>query len=124
MPSYTSRTWMRCAAPACRATACPHRTFEVLVCTIATPARRARRLVELDPATEYVLHLDAHSAAEFEPPAGARVRRLPLGARSSVGLAAHGSRPLGDLLRMSVAASRGNYDAFLFPSLVTYVPAL
>jgi glycosyltransferase involved in cell wall biosynthesis len=88
-------------------------------------ARNAiRRLVELDPATEYVLHLDDRSAAEFPPPAGARVRRLPLRPESSVGLAAHGTRPLGDLLRMSVAASRGNYDAFLFPSLVTYVPAL
>lgn len=87
-------------------------------------ARNAiRRLVELDPDTRYVLHLDAATARAVELPAGAEVRRLELGRDAAAALSADSPRPLADLARASLAATRGGYDAFLFPSLVTWVPA-
>jgi glycosyltransferase involved in cell wall biosynthesis len=87
-------------------------------------ARNAiRRLVELDPGTRYVLHLDAATASAVELPAGAEVRMLPLGRDAAGALAADATRPAADLLRQARAAARGGYDAFLFPSLVTWVPS-
>src|SRR4051812_35472836 len=87
-------------------------------------ARNAiRRLVELDPGTRYVLHVDAAIAQSVELPAGADVKLLPLGRDAASALATDATRPLADLLRQIRAAGRGGYDAFLFPSLVTWVPS-
>jgi glycosyltransferase involved in cell wall biosynthesis len=88
-------------------------------------ARNAiRRLVELDPDTRYVLHVDPATARTVELPAGAEVKPLRLSRDAAGALAADATRPLADLLRASLAAGRGRYDAFLFPSLVTWVPAV
>jgi len=77
------------------------------------------RLVELDPDTTYVLYVaDASSAAAL--PAGAERRAVGAGRAPA---AARG-RGAGDLLRLTLAASRRDLDAFLFPSVYTYFPVL
>jgi glycosyltransferase involved in cell wall biosynthesis len=87
-------------------------------------ARNAiRRLVELDPDTRYVLHADPATARAVELPAGAEVRLLRLGRDAAGALAPDATRPVADLVRAALAASREGYDAFLFPSLVTWVPS-
>ena len=83
-----------------------------------------RRLVALDAENEYVLFIDAESAAGAELPSGADVRRVPLRRPPAVAAAADSSRPLGDLLRLTLAASRSRLDVFLFPSFYTYFPVL
>jgi glycosyltransferase involved in cell wall biosynthesis len=64
------------------------------------------RLLALDPATEYVLY----AGEPVEAPPGSTVRQV-----------ASGRGPLA-LARLSAAASRDRFDAFLFPSVYTYFP--
>jgi glycosyltransferase involved in cell wall biosynthesis len=59
------------------------------------------RLVELDPQTTYV----------------------PFG-EGATAPAAHASRPIGEVFRLTSSASRSRLDAFLFPSVYTYFPVL
>lgn len=88
-------------------------------------ARNAvRALVELDPEAEYVLHLDPATAAATELPPGAEVRIVGLRRGGGAGLRTDATRPPADLLRMAHAASTGGYDAFLFPSVIGYVPTV
>ena len=81
-------------------------------------------LIALDPATEYVLHLDPETLEAVELPPGAAVRTVGLRRGAATGLRTDATRPPLDLLRMAHAATTGGYDAFLFPSLIGYVPTL
>jgi glycosyltransferase involved in cell wall biosynthesis len=84
-------------------------------------ARNAvRRLIELDGESRYVLLVDDRSAESVELPARAEARSLPLRRGSS----SYRARPARDLARLTAAAGRRRYDAFLFPSLVSWFPAV
>jgi glycosyltransferase involved in cell wall biosynthesis len=84
-------------------------------------ARNAvRRLVELDGDTSYVLFADETTAESGELPPGAEVRRLPL----RRGASSYTTRPARDLLRLAAAATRGEHDVLLYPSMVSWFPAL
>jgi glycosyltransferase involved in cell wall biosynthesis len=83
-------------------------------------ARNAvRRLVQLDGESDYVLLVDRSQPACRDLTFGAELRPLPLGRGSS----ARSMRPPVDLLRLTAAALTG-YDSLLFPSLVSWFPAL
>jgi glycosyltransferase involved in cell wall biosynthesis len=82
------------------------------------------RLVELDPEVTYVFVIDEDSARAAEFPPGAerlvvRLSRPPLEAAT-----AESYRSPVDLLRVGVAASRARFDALIFPSVLTYFPAV
>ena len=84
-------------------------------------ARNAvRRLVELDHQTRYVLFIDRSEAARADLPGGAELWPLPLGRRTT----AYTSRPARDLVRLASATARREYDALLFPSLVSWFPTV
>src|SRR5215211_512063 len=84
-------------------------------------ARNAvRRLIELDRESRYVLFVDDRTAASVDLPASAEVRSLPLGR----GPSSYRTRSIRDLLRLVAAAGRRKYDAFLFPSVVSWFPAV
>jgi len=72
------------------------------------------RLVELDGDARYVFYV----GAETELPERAEVRRVALSAPPGAG----STRPLGDLVRLTLAARRDSVDVFLFPSVYTYFP--
>ena len=82
------------------------------------------RLVELDPATDYVFYIDRQSADGAGLPAGGEERRVALGEAPSEAAAAGSSRSLRDLLRLTRAVRRDRLDAFLFPSVYTYFPVV
>jgi glycosyltransferase involved in cell wall biosynthesis len=78
------------------------------------------RLIALDGETEYVLVVDA--ADETALPAGVRARPVRLSRPPGEAACADGARSPVDLTRLSAAAARGRFDAFLFPSVYTYFP--
>lgn len=78
------------------------------------------RLIALDGETEYVLVVDA--ADETALPAGVRARPVRLSRPPGEAACADGARSPVDLARLSAAAARGRFDAFLFPSVYTYFP--
>jgi len=80
------------------------------------------RLVALDGETEYVLVVDAAADRTALPP-GARVRSVRLSRPPGEAASADDARSPVDLARLSAAAARGRFDAFLFPSVYTYFPA-
>ncbi|MCP9485227.1 MAG: glycosyltransferase family 4 protein [Gaiellaceae bacterium MAG52_C11] len=82
------------------------------------------RLVESDPATEYLFYIDRQSADGADLPPHAEERRVELGEAPSEAAAAGSSRSLRDLLRLTRAVRRERLDAFLFPSVYTYFPVL
>ncbi len=78
------------------------------------------RLIALDGETEYVLVVDA--ADETALPEGVRARPVRLSRPPGEAACADGARSPVDLARLSAAAARGRFDAFLFPSVYTYFP--
>jgi glycosyltransferase involved in cell wall biosynthesis len=82
------------------------------------------RLVELDPATTYVLLLDEASAGADELPSAAEQLVVELGRPASEAASADSRRSLRDLARLARAARGAELDAFLFPSMLTYFPVL
>jgi len=81
-----------------------------------------RRLVELDPASRYVLFIDDATAAEADLPDGAERLVVELSRPPSQAAAADSSRGPLDLLRLTRAARRARLDAFLFTSVYTWFP--
>ena len=82
------------------------------------------RLVELHGDATYVVYVDESSAPCVELPTHAERRTVAV-SRPPVEAAASGSRRgIGDLLRLTWAASRDRPDVFLFPSLYTYFPVI
>ncbi len=81
-------------------------------------ARNAvRRLIELDRESRYVLFTDKRALDGVDLPADRAAWRL----RDP---SSYRTRPARDLLRLAAAAHRYEYDAFLFPSLVSWFPAI
>jgi glycosyltransferase involved in cell wall biosynthesis len=80
------------------------------------------RLVELDPATTYVLFVDAETAATTALPDAAEQCVVTLGQPPAEVLSRGGSRSPVDILRLTRAAFGSGLDAFLFPSLLSYFP--
>lgn len=78
-----------------------------------------RRLVELDGGTEYVFFVGGEDGVNALP-SGAERLTVRVGGPRVGG----GARPLTDVARLTIAASRGGLDAFLFPSIYTYFPVL
>ncbi|HEX8119951.1 MAG TPA: glycosyltransferase [Solirubrobacteraceae bacterium] len=81
-------------------------------------------LTEVDDRTEYVLHVDPATALAVELPPRAQTRHVALRRGAATGLRVDATRPPLDLLRLAHAASTGGYDAFLFPSLIGWVPTV
>ena len=90
-----------------------------------------RALLEVDAVNEYVLFLDAATAANAEHlPDPARASRVIVetSAAATQAASADGSRSPGDLLRMRRAVARwraadgGQLDVFYFPADYTYFP--
>ncbi|MGI8593481.1 MAG: glycosyltransferase family 4 protein [Solirubrobacteraceae bacterium] len=78
------------------------------------------RLIALDGESEYVLVTDA--ADQTPLPNGVRVRSVRLSRPPGEAACADDARSPVDLARLSAAAARGRFDAFLFPSVYTYFP--
>jgi glycosyltransferase involved in cell wall biosynthesis len=78
------------------------------------------RLIEMDGDNHYVLYLDDENT-ETSPPRACEQQRLRL-TRPIASAASR--RPLRDLLRLSLTASRDDLDVFLFPSIYTYFPVV
>lgn len=78
------------------------------------------RLIALDGETEYVLIVDAGDQTAL--PSGVRVLPVRLSRPPAEAASAEDSRSPVDLARLSAAAARGRFDAFLFPSVYTYFP--
>lgn len=79
-------------------------------------------MVRRHPRHRFVLVVDNHTARECAFPDGAEVLVVETSAQPTRAAAADGSRSLKDLWRMSRAASRGRFDAFLFPTRYSFVP--
>jgi len=80
------------------------------------------RLLSIDRETTYVFFVDGSAVDGPELPPGGVRRVVPLRRPSPEGPAAGGRRPVGDLLRLTRAASGRDLDAFLFPSVYSYYP--
>lgn len=80
------------------------------------------RLIEQDAARRYVLVIDEAGAREAELPAAADVLTVPLRCSSTEAASAGSARPVGDLYRLTRAAVRERFSAFLFPSIYTWFP--
>ena len=78
-------------------------------------------LVAADPGTRFVLYADAETAP-FVSLGGVEVRVVDLEQRQDVAASSSSSRSPRDLLRFARAVRRDRPDAFLFTSLLTYVP--
>lgn len=81
----------------------------------------ARALVAAAPPEEIVLYADADTA-ELIDVSRARVRRVQVGTPPAAAASAGSRRSVLDLVRFARAVARDRPDAFLFPSLLTYVP--
>ena len=79
------------------------------------------RLVELDRERTYVILIGERDAAAASLPDRAELRLVAL-AGPSEATQGRPSRGLLDLLRLTLAATRAELDAILFPSVYTYFP--
>lgn len=88
--------------------------------------RFTRRLVSSmiarHPEHEFVLVVDDHTARECALPAEAETLVVQTKAQPTKAAAADGSRSPPDILRMSWAATRARFDAFLFLTRYSYYP--
>ena len=82
------------------------------------------RLIEDDPASDFLLYIDAHTARDADLPAGAETRVVQLAEAPSAAAAAGSTRRVSDLVRLAAAVRRDRLDAFLFPSVYTYFPVV
>lgn len=80
------------------------------------------RLVEADRDSTYVLYVGADGPGDAALPQHAEQRVVRLAGGTGEGPGAGASRRPLDLLRLARAASRSEFDAFLFPSVYTYFP--
>jgi glycosyltransferase involved in cell wall biosynthesis len=79
------------------------------------------KLIEIDPATTYVLYT-VNGIAEGTLPEGAEVRRLPAAQSNGGPRAAESARSPAELVRMGLRVARDGVGAFLFPSVYSYFP--
>ena len=71
---------------------------------------------------EIVLVVDRQTAAEHAMPEGCRVEVVPTRQQPTRAASAQGARGLGDLLRLSRAASACEADVFFFPAVYSFFP--
>jgi glycosyltransferase involved in cell wall biosynthesis len=81
-------------------------------------------LIEVDRDSEYLLFIDEASAQRAQLPARAEVVRVQVSRPPGEAAAAESYRPLRDLARLARAVAGSRLDAFLFPSIYTWFPAL
>jgi glycosyltransferase involved in cell wall biosynthesis len=74
------------------------------------------------PQHEFVLVVDSHTARDCSFPSEARTLIVETAVQPTQAASAEGSRSLRDIWRMSRAASRARFDAFLFPTRYTFYP--
>jgi len=80
-----------------------------------------RALVRLDRENNYTFFMDSAENAESLPP-GAEVRRVGTSAPAAVAASSNSHRSARDMMQMSCAMSRRDFDLLLFPTVYTYVP--
>jgi glycosyltransferase involved in cell wall biosynthesis len=78
--------------------------------------------VQRHPEHEFVLVVDSHTARECSFPGEARTLVVQTTAQPTKAAAADGARSPSDILRMSWAATRARFDAFLFLTRYSYYP--
>ena len=81
-------------------------------------------LAARDDGNEYLMFLDAESAAANDLPPGFQPVVVALNEAPGKAASAAGRRSVVDLLRMSRAVARYRLDAFFFPSVYTYFPLI
>jgi glycosyltransferase involved in cell wall biosynthesis len=81
-----------------------------------------RALVRLDSANRYVLFLDSKEAAE-PTPGECEVRVVESAVPTVRAASADGHRSLKNMWRVSRALSSPEFDALIFPTIYSYVPA-
>ena len=81
-------------------------------------------LAERDEGNEYLMFMDAESAAANDLPPGFQAAVVALSEAPGKAASAAGRRSIVDLLRMSRAVARHRLDAFFFPSVYTYFPLI
>jgi glycosyltransferase involved in cell wall biosynthesis len=79
-------------------------------------------MVRRHPEHDFVLVVDNHTAREGTFPDRAQTLVVQTAEQPTKAAAADGSRSLADLWRMSRAASRARFDAFLFPTRYSFYP--
>ena len=81
-------------------------------------------LAARDDGNEYLMFMDAESAAANDLPPGFKPVVVALGEAPGKAASAAGRRTVVDLLRMSRAVAGHRLDAFFFPSVYTYFPLI
>jgi glycosyltransferase involved in cell wall biosynthesis len=79
-------------------------------------------LVRRDRENEYTFFLDSDQNVDSLPPSVKVVFVSPKGEPTTLAASSSGHRSLGDMLRMSRALSRNEFDLLLFPTVYSYVP--
>lgn len=79
-------------------------------------------MVKRHPQHNFVLVVDDHTARDCSFPEGAETLVVKTSVQPTKAAAADGSRSLKDIWRMSRAASRARFDAFLFPTRYSFYP--
>jgi len=79
-------------------------------------------MVRRHPQHRFVLVVDGYTARECSFPAAAEMLVVETSVQPTKAAAADGSRSLKDIWRMSRAASRARFDAFLFPTRYSFYP--
>jgi glycosyltransferase involved in cell wall biosynthesis len=79
-------------------------------------------MVARHPEHEFVLVVDCHTARECSFPTEVQTLVVETTAQPTKAAAANGSRSLHDVWRMSRAASRAQFDVFLFPTRYSFYP--
>jgi glycosyltransferase involved in cell wall biosynthesis len=81
-------------------------------------------LVRLDTRNQYTFLLDGANGHEQTLPPQAEVRRVGASVPTVEAASANGHRSVGDMWRMSRAASARGFDLLFFPTVYSYVPVL
>lgn len=81
-------------------------------------------LTDLAATHEVTLVVDEQTASQWPLPAKARVTAVPTREQPTRAAVAKGARAPADLWRLSSAASRGDFDVFLFPAVYSFYPLL
>lgn len=79
-------------------------------------------MVSEHPEHKMTLVMDDATAREGVFPHGAEVVGVKTDAQATVAASADSARSPRDLLRMSLAASKGDFDLFFFPAVYSYYP--
>jgi glycosyltransferase involved in cell wall biosynthesis len=81
-----------------------------------------KAMVESYPEHEFVLVVDAATAAQGEFPEGAALLVVATREQQIQAASADGSRQISDLWRMARAVARARFDVFFFPTRYSYFP--